>query len=102
MELELAARRHGDRLPGDVILGRSQPPGGEHDVRPLEGRLQGRRHPAEVVAHRGLVEQIQAEGGQLAGDVGGVRVDNLAQEKLRADTHNLRTHALPRHPSTPV
>jgi hypothetical protein len=102
VELELAAGRQGDRLPGDVVLGRPQPPGRKHDVGPPEGRLQGRCHPAEVVAHRGLLEQIQAEGGQLAGNVGGVRVDNLAQEKLRADTHDLRTHGLPRHPSTPV
>ena len=62
----------------------------------------GGGHPAEVVADGGLVEEIQAQGGQLPGDEGGVRVDDLTQEELRADADDLRAHGSGRHVSTPA
>ncbi len=77
VELELPAGGPCHGLPGHVVLGRSQAPGRDDDLGPAEGRLQGGGHPGEVVAHRGLLEQIDAQRGQLPRDECGVGVDDL-------------------------
>ena len=94
MELQVSAGGPRDRLPGDVVLGRSQSPGGDHDVGSPEGRLQGGSHPAEVVTDGGLLKEVEPEGGQLAGDECGIGVDDLTQEELRADTDDLCAHGV--------
>ena len=73
-----------DSLLGQVVIGGAQAAGGDDDVGPLPGDVQSVFQALGVVAHDGVPEDVDADGGQGLGDVPGVGVDDVAEEQLRA------------------
>ena len=84
--------RPGDRFAGEVVLGRPEPAGADDEVAPLDRPADGRRRPAEVVPDGGHVEEIDAQARQPPGQVGGIRVHDLAQQQLGANGEQLSAH----------
>ena len=90
MEDQLLAEIVRDGLLGQIVVGGPQAAGGDDGVHPGKGQDQTLFQPLGVVAHYGLVVQIDSQSRHLLGDVGGVGVDDVAHEQLRADAENLR------------
>ena len=57
-------------------------------------RLDGLPHACRVVPDDRLVAVREPTIGQARGDLGGVRVDDLAEQELRADGEDLDVHAV--------
>ena len=66
-----------DGLLCQIVVGGSQAPCGDDDVRPAAGGLHGLFQALRVVAHHGVPEDVDPQGGQTLGDGLGVGVDNI-------------------------
>ena len=88
------AEHLGDRLPGDVVLRRTEPAAHEHGVGAVERLAQRVDDAAEVVAHLHLVAAVDARQGELLADPRRVRVDDLSEQELGADSHHLADHGM--------
>ena len=96
LDAHLLAEHGGDGLACEVVLRRAQAAGREDDVAALPGALQRLARSREVVADLRHPEEVDAQRRQAGGDILRVRVDDLAQQYLRADGDYLRFHvALP-------
>ena len=76
---EVLAERPRHCVDREIILGRPQPPGDEHRVRATQRQTQRVLDALRVVPDGLLEEDIDAERRQLTGDVGGVRIGDLAE-----------------------
>ena len=85
MELQLPAEGGADGLLGEVVIGGPQAAGGDDDVRPCLGDIQGVPEPLGVVPHYGVVVDGDAQGAETLGEDLGVGVGDVAQEQLGAD-----------------
>ena len=87
LEVRIGFRRlvahGGDRLAGQVVRGRTEAAGRDDQVRPLERRGEGIGDRDEVVGQRGQPGHPDAETGQRASDLPGVRVARLADRRAR-------------------
>ena len=77
---EFAVGDFGDDLAGEVVLGGADAAGGDDGIGAFHGAGEDLAHAAGVVANDGLVEEVDAEGGELLGHPRGVGVYNLAQK----------------------
>ncbi len=78
-----------DGLLSEIIVGRAQAPGGDDDVRPAAGGIQGLLQPLRVVTHHGVPKDVDAQCRQALGEHLGVGVGNVAQQQFRAYGDNL-------------
>ena len=90
VELELSAEGLADGLLGQVVVGGAQAPGGDDDVRPAAGDVQGVRQALGVVPHHRVVVDGDPQGAEALGDDLGVQVGDVAQQELGADGDQLR------------
>ena len=90
---ELAPGRRCDALAGDVVGGRPEPTGDDHGVRMLRRIREDIDHPIEVVPDRYMAMHVDTYAGEDLRDVLGIRVRDLAEEKLRPDPDDLCVHA---------
>ena len=75
----------GDRLAGEVVLGRAEAAGHEDDVGALEAALDRVREAVEVIADLGHEVEVDPDRGQTPGNVRRVGVEYLAEEDLGSD-----------------
>ena len=78
-----------DGLLGQIVAGGAEAPGGDEDVRPGPGRLQGLPQPLGIVSHRGVPAHVDAQGGELLRQDLGIGVGDAAQQQLGADSDDL-------------
>src|SRR5690606_33366910 len=90
--LEGDAHDPGDGVAGDVVLGRPEPTADDHRGGAGQRELEGADDALEVVAHDLAVGVVDAGQGQLLADPGRVGVDDLAEQQLGADRHDLTAH----------
>ncbi len=83
------AHDRGDGFPGEVVGGRPQPTGRDHEVDPLEGVGEGLGHDVQPVGQRRDPPDDHARAGQRRGELAGIRVAGLADGQLRADAQQL-------------
>ena len=82
MEDEPFPKGLADGLFGEVVVSRPQPAGGQDDIRPASGDLQGFPEAFRVIAHDGMPKDVDAQGGQALGEVLGVGIGDIAQKQL--------------------
>jgi hypothetical protein len=82
----------GDRLPGDVVLGRAEAAAHHHRIRPGQRQLQRLDDAAQVVAHGLGVGAVDAGDGEGLAEPRRVGVDDLPEQQLRTDGDDLTTH----------
>ena len=70
------------RLPGEIVFCGADAACRDNDLGSMDGSADGFFHPFEVVAHRGGMDKLDAIFRKGSGNEGGVRVNDLAQEKL--------------------
>ena len=90
------AKRGRDRFARQVVLRRTEPAGAHDQVAPLDRPADRVGGPAEVVADGRGVQKVDPQAGQPAGQIGRIRVDDLAEQELGADGQELSTQ-----PSSP-
>ena len=73
----------GDRLPGDVVLGRPESAAEDHGVAAIESQPDTGDHALEVVADLGLEVGVDTGQRQVLTHPGGVRVHNLTEQQTR-------------------
>ena len=78
-----------DGLLRQVVVGGAQAAGGDDDIRPPAGDVQGLTQPLRVIPHHRVPKDVDAYGGQGLGDVPGIGVDDVAEEQLRAHGDDL-------------
>jgi hypothetical protein len=83
------AERRGDRLAGEVVLGRAETAGGDDEVAPLDRSPERLGGPAEVVADGRHVHEVDPEARQPCGQIRRICVDDLTKEQLGADGQEL-------------
>ena len=76
----------------DIPAGRPQTARGNHEIRPGKGMLQCLTHPRPVVSHRRLIDDIKAQRIEPFRHIGGIRVDDLAEQQLAARSHEFYDH----------
>ena len=81
---EFPARDFSDDLAGEVVLGGTDAARGDDGVGALHGAAKDFAHAAGVVADDGLVEEVDAEGGQLLGHPSRVGINDLAEKDFGA------------------
>ena len=69
-----------DGLLGEVVVGGAQAAGGDEDVRPAAGNVQRLPETAGVVAHDGVPEDVDPQGGEALAQYLGVGVGDVAKE----------------------
>ena len=89
----LAAQRFDDPVAGEVVLGRTKPADGEHDVGARQREPQRISQPPKVVAHSLPVGMKNAELREHFVKFGAVRIDDLPEEDLSPDHDDLGVHA---------
>ncbi len=89
VDLRRLAARRGDRLAGQVVRRRAQPAGRDDEVGPAEAGRERVGHLVEVVGQGGQPGDPDAQPGQGAGQLPGVRVARLADGQLAADAQQL-------------
>jgi hypothetical protein len=103
---EAASDCGGNRLTGDVVGSRTQTARQNDNVRSAQSRADCPRHASQVVADDGVVEDIDADSRQLTGDLLGVAVGDLTEQKLRTYADDLgvqrTTSPIKSAPSLPV
>ena len=92
--VERHVERASDRLPGDVVLGRSQAPGEHDEVRPREPVADDARQLVHVVAHDHLAADVEPTSFRWR-DGEGVRVGAERREQLTADRDDAGDHTQP-------
>ncbi len=88
MEHQLLTEGLTDGLLGQIIVGGAQATGGDDDVRPAAGNGQGLFQALRVVAHHGVPEDVDPQGGEALGDGLGVGVYDVAEKQLRANSED--------------
>ena len=95
-DLFAAHQRHtqdlGDRLAGDIVLGRTETAAQDHRIAALERLPDAGNDAPVVVADLALEVRIDPGKRQLAPDPGRVGVDDLAEQQLRADGDDFAAH----------
>ena len=81
-----AVRQH---LLGQIVAGGAEAAGGDDDVGAGLCHLHARPQALGIVAHDGVVLDIDADFGKPLGNVAGVGVGDVAQQKLGADAEDL-------------
>ena len=76
----------------EVVLGRPEPAGHEHDVGPTERDLQHLDDPRDVVADRLVVQDVDPDRGEPFGDPPRVGVGDLTEQQLGPDADDLGPH----------
>src|SRR5207302_3964902 len=76
----------------DVVRGGPDAARRQDDLRAAEGLAEGGRHPGEVIPDGRLVVEVEPDRGEMPGDDGGVGVNDLAEEELRADGQDFCLH----------
>src|SRR5205823_1913060 len=84
-----------DRLARQVVLRGAQATGANDEVAAIQGPAHDLGGATEVVADRRHPIEVDAEVGQTAGEISGVRVDDVAEEELGPDRQKLSAHDLP-------
>ncbi len=92
MEHEGHTRQLGDRVAGDVVLGRTEPAAHQHHVGARGGESERRDDPLLVVADGLVVHDVHADLGETLRHPLGVRVGDLPEQQLGADRDDLRSH----------
>ena len=82
-----------ERVAGDVVLGRPEPAGDEHDVGALEREPEHLHDPRRVVADHLMVQDVDADLGEVLGHPPRVGVRDLPEEQLGPDADDLGPHA---------
>ena len=91
-DVGLFAHRFGDRVAGDIVLGRSQSTGENDHVGAAPGRLDQLDQTIPVVADLVHEVEVDAHRRQALSHVVGVRVEDFAHQDLGADADDLRPH----------
>ena len=73
-----------DGLLGEIVVGGPLAAGGEEDVRPAAGDVQGLAQALGVVPHHRVPKDVDAQIRETLGDHLGVGVGDVAQQDLRA------------------
>ena len=81
-----------DRIPRQVVLGRPEPAGHQHDVGSVERHAEHLDDPGDVVADRLMMQDVHADRGEPFGDPPGVRVGDLTEQQLGPDADDLCPH----------
>ena len=104
VQLHFKSQRAGDGLLGQIVVGGPEAPRGNQQVAAREGGVHRLRQTLGVVAHHGVVEDVEAQQGQLLGEEGGVGVSDVAQQDFGSHTqdfggfaHGEKTSFLQKH-----
>jgi hypothetical protein len=89
---EIDAHHHGDRLSGEVVMGRPEPAADDHGVGLVQQASQLGGDASDVVADLDLHERVDATGGELLAEPRRVGVDDLAEQQLGADRQHVAAH----------
>lgn len=100
---DLVDHRHGAREPSDdvdrqIVLGRSEPAGADHDVGAPDRRAQCGGDIVSLIAAAGHPSGGDVEVPESLGQICRVRVHDLAAAQLVADRQDLRSHRLELYP----
>ena len=80
MEDEGLSEGFADGLFGEVVVGGTQAAGGDEDVRPAAGDVQRLPEAVGVIAHHGVPEDVDAQGGEALAQGLGIGVGDVAKE----------------------
>ena len=80
------------RFLAQIIHGRPQPTGGDDNIRTVRRDAQCLQDPVPVVPDRGMPKNINAQEGQLPGQILGVRIGDLSQKQFAADSYYFCVH----------
>ena len=86
---ELEARERGDRLARQVILGRTEPSGDEHHVRPRGSEPERSDDALDVVTDRLSEQHVDADPREPLRHPPGVRIGDLPEQELGPDREDL-------------
>ena len=92
MEHQRHARERGDRIARDVVLRRAEPAAHEHDVGARGREAQRLDDPLQVVAHRLVVHDVDADLREALRHPLRVRVGDLPEQQLGPDRDGLDPH----------
>ena len=94
MEHQLFAHAGGHRFLGQVIVGRTQPAGGDDDIGPGKGQLYRLGQARGIIPYHTAVVEVEPNSGQGRRDLGGIGIQGAAHQQLGAHTDDLRCFAL--------
>ena len=86
---QLPAKKGGDRLLAQIVIGGAETAGGDDDVRPRKSKLQRLPQALRVISYHALVIDVDPQSRQLLGDVGGVGVDDVSHQNFCPDAEDL-------------
>ena len=89
---EFHAHHAGEGLARDVVLRRAEAAAADHGVAALEGEPDAPDHALEVVADFGLEMGVDAGEREPFADPARIGVDDLAEQQLGPDRHDLAPH----------
>src|SRR5207247_1328505 len=96
LDLGMPDQRHaqclGQALPGDVVLGRTKAPGGDHDVCSRERQAESFGDPRLLVPHGLMVQHVDADLGQPLRDPLSIVVADLAGQDFGPHADDLGSH----------
>ena len=95
VEHELDARGAGHRLPGEIILCRTEAAGDDHGVGPRARRRDRCDDAGVVVTNHRLLVVLEPCVGEAFSDLRCVGVHDLAKQKFGADGEDFDDHARP-------
>lgn len=90
--VELLPGELGERLTGEIILGRAQTAAHDHRIRPLQRPAERVDDATEVVTNLGLEMRVEPDQRQLLANPAGVGVDDLSQEQFGTDCDDFDVH----------
>ena len=79
------AEAFGQHVFGQVVARGAEPAGGDEDVGPAAGDLHSGPQALRIVAHYGVVIDVDPQGGQPLGEHLRVGVGDVAEQKLGTD-----------------
>jgi hypothetical protein len=94
MHFHLAPKNPCGGFLGQVVGSGAKSAAGDHQIGAVKGGLQVLGKALGIVTYHALTIYADAKGGKTAGKIGGVGVDNVADQQLCANAQDLGTAKL--------
>ena len=89
---QLDTHHRGDRLAGQVVVGRAEAAAHDHGVGVGQRAAQHRLDATQVVADLHLQQRVDAVGSEVLAEPRAVGVDDLPEQQLGADGDDVTAH----------